>query len=119
MIQPMYKKGKWLAWTGFVVSIISFVVTYVFAISYGSRAVIVISEVVYYICVAIIVWGIVLMLKAKKRSMWWMLFLLPAVFGEGVIFTPILLIIASLLGDKSVAAASAASPASTISGSSH
>ena len=106
MIQPTYKKGNRLVWTGFLLGIAFGISAYLGTPS-GNNAFFVpslqslvpIFIMGRIVCIALIVWGCVLALKAKNRSLWWMLLIVPALGGlGGMIFVVILF----ALKDKSV-----------------
>jgi hypothetical protein len=110
MIEPMYKKGNRLAWTGFLLGILFAILEYLgnSTMSGASNPLFVPSleafvplfALAHLICIALIVWGAVLALKSKNRSLWWLLLILPAFAGAGIIFVAIIF----MLKDKSVVA---------------
>ena len=57
--------------------------------------------VAHLVCIAIIAWGCVDVLKAKNRSLWWILLLIPALAG---LFGMLFVIIIFMLKDKSSSA---------------
>lgn len=111
MIQPMYKKGNRLAWTGYCLAIASEILQWLGSATYNgaSNSIFVPSLAPFIglfifinlVGIALLLWGSVLALKAKNRSFWWLLLFLLALVGTGVIFIAIIF----MLKDKSVVAA--------------
>ena len=93
----MYKKGNRLAWTGFILAIVFAVLEYLGDSSQGNAAFVPslqpfvgVFALAHLACIALIIWGTVLALRAKNRSLWWLLLVVPALAGGGIIFVAIL-----------------------------
>ena len=117
---PMYKKGNRLAWIGFILAIIFTIPEFwlmgqangVTGLAPSLLLLFAFSSLARVVCVAIIIWGAVLALKAKNRSMWWLLLVAPGLFGGGLI---ILVAILFMLKDKSTTPAPAPSAPTPVS----
>ena len=119
MIQSTYKKGNRLAWTGFLLGITFAILEYLGTSTATEGSVILVPSLEPFVplfllarllCIALIIWGDVLALKSKNRSRWWLLSVVPALGGGGIIFAAI----PFMLKDKSAATPSVPStPSST------
>lgn len=101
MNKPLYKKGNILTWTGFLLSAFFKFLGYFSSDKIGAmpsiKPLIPLFNILVLVGIVLMIWGAVLALKSKNRTLWWLL-LIP-------ILNIIGLIIIFALRDKSSAEA--------------
>lgn len=78
MIKAKFKKGNRLAWTGFFGALLF---SFLAGLYETPLEVMMLFMFLHWLFIAIIIWGCVLALQAKNRSLWWLLLLIPMLAG--------------------------------------
>lgn len=75
------EKDSLLFWIGFLLGITPAVLQLLTPISFSSKTALTLLELVNLLSTVLVAWGCILLLKAKHRTLWWLLLVAPALFG--------------------------------------